>query len=197
MGDPYAAIELHGNVEDLVQLESLPAAVELDARAWQLAARVVDAGIDDDTLLVERSTALITHLSQLGLVSPSAHAAAMKPAPRMYRTLWKALRPMIEGFSTSARLKEVSSETGLSERQAARNVGSFFGAFSFWARGWRPSLGYLRLRFAVLLLSAEHATIQEVAQAVGYGSTSAMDRAFRNGGIPSPGDVQQLLRASA
>ena len=48
----------------------------------------------------------------------------------------------------------------------------------------------LRLRAAVLLLSAPDATPNEVAKVVGYGSLDAMGRAFRDAQLPPPSLVQ-------
>jgi transcriptional regulator GlxA family with amidase domain len=52
----------------------------------------------------------------------------------------------------------------------------------------------LRLRTAVVLLSAAEATVVEVARLVGYGSPIAMARAFRDAKLPAPSVVQAELR---
>jgi AraC-like DNA-binding protein len=52
----------------------------------------------------------------------------------------------------------------------------------------------LRLRAAVLLLSAPEATPSDVARTVGYGSLDAMGRAFRDAHLPAPSVVQQAVR---
>jgi transcriptional regulator GlxA family with amidase domain len=46
----------------------------------------------------------------------------------------------------------------------------------------------------VLFLSAEGASITDVARTVGYGSVEAMSQAFRLAGLPAPSVVQQALR---
>jgi transcriptional regulator GlxA family with amidase domain len=49
---------------------------------------------------------------------------------------------------------------------------------------------------SVVLLSADDASVTDVATAVGYGSVDAMSRAFRDAGLPPPSVVQEQLRAA-
>ena len=53
---------------------------------------------------------------------------------------------------------------------------------------------HLRLKVAVLFLSAEGISVAEVAEASSYGSVDAMARAFRDAGLPPPSKVQAQLR---
>jgi AraC-like DNA-binding protein len=194
-GEPYASIELHGSIDDLGHAPSPPAAVALDERAWQSAERVVSLGLEDDAALVARLTEHVDRLRDLGVVSAEAHDAMARPPSLVFRALWRAFRPLVEGFSASASLHQVSTATGLSERQAGRNVESFFGRFAFPGKGWRPVMRVVRLKLAVLLLSAEQATVGEVADAVGYKSVTAMAKAFRDAKLAPPSEIQGLLRA--
>jgi AraC-like DNA-binding protein len=52
----------------------------------------------------------------------------------------------------------------------------------------------LRLRSAVLLLSAPDGGVAEVAKLVGYGSPIAMARAFRDADLPPPSVIQADIR---
>jgi transcriptional regulator GlxA family with amidase domain len=52
----------------------------------------------------------------------------------------------------------------------------------------------LRLKMAVIMLSAKDATVAEVARVVGYGSADAMARAFRDAELPAPSEVREALR---
>jgi AraC-like DNA-binding protein len=194
-GEPYASIEVHGSIDDLGTAGSPPVPVALDARAWQSAEQVVALGLDDDQALAARLSELVDRLRELGLVSADAHEAMTRPPSLVFRALWRAFRPLVESFSTSATLRDVSTATGLSERQASRNVESFFGRFAFPGKGWRPVLRVVRLKLAVLLLSAEHATVGDVADAVGYKSVTAMAKAFRDAKLAPPSEIQDLLRA--
>jgi transcriptional regulator GlxA family with amidase domain len=45
------------------------------------------------------------------------------------------------------------------------------------------------------MLSAKDASVAQVARVVGYGSSIAMCRAFRDAKLPSPGAVQRALSA--
>ena len=52
----------------------------------------------------------------------------------------------------------------------------------------------LRLRAAVLMLSAPGSTPSDVARTVGYGSLDAMGRAFRDAALPAPSVVQAAVK---
>ena len=47
-----------------------------------------------------------------------------------------------------------------------------------------------------MLLSAREASIAKIAATIGYGSTTAMDRAFRNAKLPPPRDVRRAMLRS-
>ena len=84
---------------------------------------------------------------------------------------------------------EAAEAVGLSVRQLRRDIDGFVDAFQFGLGGWRHEMRRLRLKIAALGLSAEGATVAEVARATGYGSTEAMARAFREAGLPPPSTV--------
>ena len=60
--------------------------------------------------------------------------------------------------------------------------------------GFRDAMRVIRLRAAVLLLSAPDGTPSDVARIVGYGSLDAMGRAFRDAHLPAPSVVQEAVR---
>jgi len=107
---------------------------------------------------------------------------------------WRAVRRLAERFALSATLGELGALAEVSGRQVDRFVSEFTRAFPMSGGGWRAVTVHFRLKTAVLFLSAEDATIAEVAHAVGYGSADAMAKAFRDAGVPSPSTIREALR---
>ena len=99
--------------------------------------------------------------------------------PERYRRLWDALRPLYETYGGTVSLKQLAASLDMSMRQVGRDAKELAATFGFGS-GYRDALLVLRLRVAVLLLSAPDSTVAEVATAVGYGSPIAMARAFRD-----------------
>jgi transcriptional regulator GlxA family with amidase domain len=81
----------------------------------------------------------------------------------------------------------------MSMRQVGRDAKELSTAFGIGG-GYRDALLVLRLRTAVLMLSAEGAGVADVAKLVGYGSPIAMARAFRDANLPAPSVIQADLR---
>jgi AraC-like DNA-binding protein len=82
----------------------------------------------------------------------------------------------------------------LSQRQLGRDLGDLTRTFGLFGGGFRDAMRVLRLRAAVLLLSAPGGTPSDVARAIGYGSLDAMGRAFRDAQLPAPSVVQEAVR---
>lgn len=110
--------------------------------------------------------------------------------------VWKALRPMAEHFYSLPTLDEVALASGRSLRQVARDLGALSGAIGLGG-GWREVTRRMRLKLAVLALSAEVTSVSAVARSVGYTTADAMTRAFRDAGLPAPCDVRAAIRAGA
>jgi AraC-like DNA-binding protein len=193
-GDPYRAVEIHLPVEDLVDGVNTPHPVDLDARAWEAAQNVAQVAQRQSeggsALLVE----LIDRLAELGIVSESAASRARRPLPAPFVRVSSAILPMIERFILSPTLNHLSSGSGMSLRQVDRDFGAFFSNLGFSGSGWRPLGRHIRYKLAVLLLSADGVSVGDVSRAVGYGSSDAMARAFRDAGMPPPNEVQRRLR---
>jgi len=81
----------------------------------------------------------------------------------------------------------------MSMRQVGRDAKELSAAFGIGG-GYRDALLVLRLRTAVLMLSAPDAGVGEVAKLVGYGSPIAMARAFRDADLPAPSAIQADVR---
>jgi AraC-like DNA-binding protein len=192
-GSPtFRALELHFVESDM----RVPyGEVTLSQASWQAAKDAVDLGKHrtDEELLTPVS-ALLRALGADGVVTDSLVETATKDGSPTFARLWRALRPMAERLYLAPSMSEVSQNTGMSERQIDRHVRSFVETFGLVGAGWRPATKHIRLRLAVLLLSAEDATIADVAKMVGYGSTDAMARAFRDASLPPPTTVREHVR---
>lgn len=134
---------------------------------------------------------------------PRALAALMKALgvpieialeePERLRRLWAAIEPLYAEYGATMSIKQIAGALGLSMRQVGRDAKELASTFGL-GDGYRDALLMLRLRTAVLMLSAAEATVVEVARLVGYGSPIAMARAFRDAKLPAPSVVQAELR---
>jgi AraC-like DNA-binding protein len=113
--------------------------------------------------------------------------------PERFRRLWAAIEPLYAEYGATMSIKQIANALGMSMRQVGRDAKDLASTFGLGG-GYRDALLVLRLRTAVLMLSAENGTVAEVARLVGYGSPIAMARAFRDAKLPAPSVVQNSLR---
>jgi AraC-like DNA-binding protein len=188
----FRALELHFVEKDM----QVPyGEVKLSEATWQAAKSAVDLEKhSSDEELLSPINDLLRALGADGTITQSLVEVATKQGSPTFARLWRALRPMVERLYLAPTMSEVSQNTGMSERQIDRHVRAFVDAFGLVGAGWRPATKHIRLRLAVLLLSAEEATISDVAKMVGYGSTDAMARAFRDANIPPPTTLREHLK---
>jgi AraC-like DNA-binding protein len=143
------------------------------------------------------TAAMVTLLDRLvgdGVLAPDEPAvgfAASEP-PGAVRA-WTLLSEAFGRFEPRLTIDELSQQSGLSSRQLRRDLRELTARFDLFG-GFRDGLTVIRLRAALLLLSAPETTVAEVAARVGYGSTDALGRAFRDAGLPCPADVRQRVR---
>jgi AraC-like DNA-binding protein len=191
-GDPFRAVDIRIGGDWLAEPPSaLPRRLELGTEAFRLANRLATMrGSDAEVAAAAR--ALLEELVRGGVLRPGL-AAHSEIGSRVTR-LWSALRPMAERFYSSPTLQEVSTESGISVRQLARDVEEFLTRSRHSDAGWRDTTRRFRLKLAVLGLSAPDVTIAQVADAAGYSSTVAMARAFQDAGLPAPMTVREGLR---
>jgi AraC-like DNA-binding protein len=104
------------------------------------------------------------------------------------------MRPLYQDLATSASLKQIAALAGLSLRQLGRDLRDLTRTFGLFGVGFRDAMRVLRLRAAVLLLSAPDGTPSDVSRTVGYGSLDAMGRAFRDANLSAPSIVQEAVR---
>jgi AraC-like DNA-binding protein len=138
--------------------------------------------------------ALIDILGSHEVVSRDLSASVVAHEPERFVRAWAVLRPLFQNLATSASLKQIASLTGLSLRQVGRDLRDLTHTFTLFGAGFREAMRVLRLRTAVLLLSAPDGTPSDVARAIGYGSLDAMGRAFRDAHLPAPSIVQEAVR---
>lgn len=113
--------------------------------------------------------------------------------PERLRRLWAVIEPLYAEYGATMSIKQIANALGLSMRQVGRDAKELASTFGL-GDGYRDALLMLRLRTAVVMLSAAEATVVEVARLVGYGSPIAMARAFRDAKLPAPSAVQAELR---
>jgi AraC-like DNA-binding protein len=114
--------------------------------------------------------------------------------PERFRRLWAAMAPLFQQHGATTSLKQLAGSLDMSMRQVGRDAKELSAAFGI-AGGYRDALLVLRMRLAVLLLSAPGASVADVAKLVGYGSPIAMARAFRDAKLPPPSSVQEAMSA--
>lgn len=137
---------------------------------------------------------LITALGETGVLSPDLTASVVATEPERFQRVWGAMRPLYHNLATSASLKQISTLAGLSLRQLGRDLTDLTRTFGLFGVGFRDAMRVVRLRAAVLLLSAPDGSPSDVARTIGYGSLDAMGRAFRDAGLPPPSIVQEAVR---
>jgi AraC-like DNA-binding protein len=137
---------------------------------------------------------LINRLGARDILSPGLTATIVEAEPERFLRVWGVLRPLYQGLATSASLKQISGLAGLSLRQLGRDLHDLTRTFGLFGAGFRDAMRVLRLRAAVLLLSAPDGAPSDVARIVGYGSLDAMGRAFRDASLPAPSIVQEAVR---
>jgi len=128
------------------------------------------------------------------VLSKDLTSSVVAAEPERFVRLWSVLRPLYEDLATSASLKQIAIVAKLSLRQLGRDLGDLTRTFGLFGAGFRDAMRVLRLRAAVLMLSAPGGTPSEVARTVGYGSLDAMGRAFRDAQLPAPSIVQDAVR---
>lgn len=137
---------------------------------------------------------LMVRLGEADILTKDLTSSVVAEEPERFVRLWQVLRPLYEDLATSASLKQIAIVAKLSLRQLGRDLGDLTRTFGLFGAGFRDAMRVLRLRAAVLLLSAPGGTPSEVAKAVGYGSLDAMGRAFRDAQLPAPSLVQEAVR---
>lgn len=191
-GAPSVICELRVPADDVRRPVGLAhGVIELPPAAWDayyaLEAAPSEAGV----------RGVIGALGSAGVVARELADSIVDAEPERFTRLWSVLRPLYGDLATSASLKQIAVIAQLSLRQLGRDLGELTRLFGLYGGGFRDAMRVLRLRAAVLLLSAPGGTPSDVARAVGYGSLDAMGRAFRDAQLPAPSVVQDAVRYRA
>jgi AraC-like DNA-binding protein len=192
-GEPFVGIEVHLGVSELAAARELPAPIVLDDAARDAATRAATLSCNDDRTVAAALSALLEHLAATGIVRADFAARAAAPPPRVIGRLWAAVKPLVERLAVSATLDEVAELADLSFPQVEREIHRFLSTYGLVGPGLRSLTRHVRLKTAVVFLTARGASITEIAEVAGYGSTDAMARAFRDAGLPSPSAVQREI----
>jgi AraC-like DNA-binding protein len=137
---------------------------------------------------------LLTALAGTGVVAGDLAASVVAEEPERFARVWAVMQPLYQHLATSTSLKQIAALAGLSLRQLGRDLRDLTRTFGLFGTGFRDAMRVLRLRAAVLLLSAPDGTPSDVARTIGYGSLDAMGRAFRDARLPAPSIVQEAVR---
>ncbi len=168
-------------------------ALSLPPACWDAVGSLVEHAAD---VQAPHVAALLDALASAGIVRGVLTTTVIADEPERFRRLWAALEPLYSTYGATTSLKQLASSLGMSMRQVGRDAKEMSAAFGIGG-GYRDALLMLRLRVAVLLLSAEGGTVAEVARLVGYGSPIALARAFRDAKLPSPSAIQAAMREPA
>lgn len=188
-GAPAVILELRVPVADMLRPIGLAAGpLELPPAVWD-----AYAGLEREPSegALHR---LIAALGEAEVLSRGLTSSVVATEPDRFLRLWNVLKPLYQDLATSASLKQIAVIAGLSLRQLGRDFSELTRTFGLYGGGFREAMRVLRLRAAVLMLSAPGGTPSDVARAVGYGSLDAMGRAFRDALLPAPSIVQEAVR---
>jgi AraC-like DNA-binding protein len=200
-GAPAVIVELRVPAADLRRPIGLGhGPIQLPKPVWDAYANIVTAAGeptatgDPDNEPSHALHRLMVALCEAGVLSNELSGSLVTEEPERFTRLWHVLKPLYQDYATSASLKQIAAATDLSLRQLGRDLTDLTRTFGLFGAGFRDAMRVLRLRAAVLLLSAPDATPSEVSRAVGYGSLDAMGRAFRDASLPAPSIIQDAVR---
>ncbi|CAN5296516.1 hypothetical protein BH09MYX1_BH09MYX1_05770 [soil metagenome] len=197
VGAPMLCVQIYLKPEDVpVAADFRPVPFALDEALIGSATRSADLARTSDDHLINGMAGVLESLVRARVVRREVAEAAAEPNA-VFERLWQSIRPTAEKLLLSPTLDELSIGSGRSVRQMERTIARFLETFEFAGTSWRSASRHLRIKLAVLFLSADGVTVADVAEAVGYGSTEAMARAFRDAALPAPSVIRAELLASS
>lgn len=134
---------------------------------------------------------LLRALAAADIIAPAIADSVVLEEPLRFQRLWATLRSLYEVHRGAVSTKLIAAVLGLSLRQICRDVGDFAREVNI--SNYRDSMRVVRLRLATLLLGGPDLPIKEIATVCGYGSVTAMGRAFRNANLPPPTEIAWAL----
>lgn len=192
-GEPYRAIEIHVPRDRLV----LPLSDDVLSISASEALRPYVSAVFAATnaMLPDATLALLDQLVSHGVVHQDV-ASQARHVDERFRELWEAFRPVVEAMYLSPTVKELSGSISMTPRDFDRELRAFIETIPAIGPSWRSLMRRWRVKLALLLLSAKGATVEDVARAAGYGSSTAMGRAFRDVGMLAPSEIQLHTQAA-
>jgi AraC-like DNA-binding protein len=188
-----APIGLPSGSLDVSDIAHLTAAAEqlLDARALD-PALALDRGAEGPTAGIIAS--ILSRLRSVGVPFDRFRArdlvsAVSAASQRTASAIGRALSRINEKPS----LPGIAAELGLSPRRVADVIAELTTRYGFNGHDWRAMRDRWRLTMSAVALSHPLARTEDVARAVGYGSSNALCQAFRIANLPSPGQVRARL----
>lgn len=198
-GEPTVLLELRVPERDVTASVGIrQGAITLSLELWAIAERMQATFLakpdDAEAQLQALVFDFLERMRDEKLITSDLVSSAVRQEPDQYVRLWNAIRPLYANFNTSASLREVAQNANVSLRQLGRDLKDLTRTFGLFGDGFRDAIRVLRLRVAVMLLSAPDATASDVSQVVGYGSLDAMGRAFRDAKMPPPSTILAAVK---
>lgn len=144
---------------------------------------------------VDATIALLQALAADGVLEGGVAEGVVREEPERLARVWEVVEDAFARLDTGVPLQELADQRGVSLRQLARDFEELVSTFTVAVDPFRPQRNELRLRLASVLLSVPELTVAEVAQLLGWGSTTALDRAFRDARLPAPGVIRRTADA--
>src|SRR5262249_30832278 len=141
--------------------------VELDPATWAAIERVARLPDDDVESSITAIGELLRLLSEGGIIEPEAAARAIVPHSKRLQRIWSAFNPSRFRAKLpvplSLTLDTLARAAAISNLQAKLAMQFFVSSFGLVGPGMRSFTHNERLKVAVLFLSAETATVAQVA----------------------------------
>jgi len=135
----------------------------------------------------------VAHLRARGILATDL-AATITHDEGVRALLWRALRPTVEAFGSTANQDQMASSVGWNVQRIQREITRAATAFGLtWLGGWRNVVHRYRVRVAVLLLSCPELSVSEIADAVGYSSVEALAHALDSFGLPPARELRRAI----
>jgi len=153
--------------------------------------------IVDGTLSRETLQRLTQLLVSHAVLDEGAWSRLREPAPPNAHVLARAVNKLFTRFDLHPDLGDLERELGVSPRHIRRTL-TDLGPWSVLpGASMRAALRRYRTWLAPSLSTAEGATVEAVAQALGYRSPSALLLALRDEGVPAPSHARAIARGAS
>jgi AraC-like DNA-binding protein len=192
-GDPFSVV----NIVAPRALVSAPLGIDAGPRALPAGLEAALGRLAGARKPSESATAFAAVWSELitnGLARQAqGERWRIEDEPAHVLRLWRGVDALYRASNLGESVEALASVAGLSVRQLRRDHADIEDRLGIGG-SFRATSRILRVRRAVLLLSASDLPLTRVAHGAGYGSLSAMGRAFRDLGLMAPIEVRGARR---